>query len=273
MGSTDTQSVTIKNVVGSVLNGNSTVSFSINSLNTPPTNQPIDTIIITTFTQDGLAIDYCDKGMVYGLLPRVIPSTQFLIGEQNNNPMIVNQQYTIKFNITTVTPMSQSDNAVIVFPTGTTISNINNATTTSTFGISKTTFIDQNLSVYFSGNTTLNSSRNWYISISNFVAPPSTAPTDNFVFYVMSKGYPRMVATQSLTVSVSSLSGSVVLSNSTVNQPASYTFSITINDPITPAGQIKIFFPSVLTLAITSSCASISGSFINPFPTCTFMSS
>jgi hypothetical protein len=273
VGSNDTQTVTLKNVVNSTLNANSTISFSINSLNTPPTNQPIDTIQITTYTPSGMAIDYCDKGMVNGLLPRVIPSSQFLIGEQNNNPMVVNQQYTIKFNITTVTPMSQSDNVVIVFPTGTTISNINNATASSTILISKTTFIDQNLTVYFSGTTTLNSSRVIFISISNFVAPPSTAPTDNFVLYIMSKGYPRMVATQSLTATVSFLTGSVILSNYTVNLPTSYTFTITNNDPFTPAGQIKIFFPKVLTINITSSCASISGIFMNAFPNCTYMAS
>jgi len=187
--------------------------------------------------------------------------------------MIVNQQYTIKFNITTVSPMSQSDSVVIVFPTGTTISNINNASASSTILISKTTFIDQNLTVYFTGTTTLNSGRVIYISISNFVAPPSTAPTDNFVLYIMSKGYPRMVASQSLTATVSSLSGSVSLSNYTVNQPTSYTFTITSNDPLTPAGQIKIFFPKVLTINITSSCASLSGTFMNAYPTCTYMAS
>ena len=74
MGSTDTQTVTLKNVVNSTLNWNSVISFSINSLNTPPTSQPIDTIQITTYTSSGMAIDYCDKGMVYGLLPKVIPS-------------------------------------------------------------------------------------------------------------------------------------------------------------------------------------------------------
>ena len=187
--------------------------------------------------------------------------------------MVVNQQYTIKFNITTVTPMSQSDNAVIVFPTGTTISNINNATTGSTIGISKTTFIDQALTVFFSGTTTLNSSRNIYISISNFVAPPSTAPTDNFVLYIMSKGYPRMVASQSLTATVSTLSGSVLLSNYTVNQLTSYVFTITNNGPITPYGQIKIFFPKVLGITINSSCASLSGTFMNAYPSCTYMAS
>ena len=187
--------------------------------------------------------------------------------------MVVNQQYTIKFNITTVTPMSQSDNVVIVFPTGTSISNINNATTSSTILISKTTYIDQNLTVYFSGTTTLNSSRVIYISISNFVAPPSTAPTDNFVLYIVSKGYPRMVATQSITAIVSNLTGSVMLSNYTVNQPTSYTFTITNNDALTPAGQIKIFFAKVLTISITSSCASLSGTFMNAYPTCTYMAS
>jgi hypothetical protein len=169
--------------------------------------------------------------------------------------MIVNQQYTIKFNITTVTPMSQSDNAVIVFPTGTTISNINNATLGSTIGINRTTYINQNLTVFFSGTTTINSSRNFFISISNFVAPPSTAPTDNFVLYIMSKGYPRMMASQSLTATVSNVTGSVLLNNSTVNQLTSYVFSITNNDPITPFGQIKIFFPKVLIININSSCA------------------
>lgn len=273
MGSTDTQTVTIKNVASSTLNGNTSISFSINSLNTPPTNQPIDTITVTTYTSNGSAIDYCDKGMVYGLLPRVIPSSQFIIGEQNNNPMIVNQQYTIKFNLTTVTPMSQSDNVVIIFPTGTTISNINNATTGSTIGINRTTYTDQNLTVYFSGTTALNSSRNIYISVSNFVAPPSTAPTDNFVLYIMSKGYPRMIASQSLTASVNTLSGSVVLSNYTVNQPSSYTFTITISDPLTAAGQIKIFFPKVLTLGNSSSCASLSGTFMFASPICSSMAS
>lgn len=88
-GSTVTSMVTFSNVVSSPLVPGSTITFSIANFIAPPTNYPSDSIPVTTFS-GGSAIDTCNA-TVYGLVPLVIPSNQFLVSELNNEPMVVNK--------------------------------------------------------------------------------------------------------------------------------------------------------------------------------------
>jgi hypothetical protein len=123
-------------------------SFSINNFISPPTNQPADAISVTTYTGTS-AIDTCNA-YITGLLPLTIPSSQFFITELNDEPMVVNQQYTIKFDITTLTIISQADSIVITFPAGTSINNFANA------GIGGTVSFNQATTTYYSQILTLN---------------------------------------------------------------------------------------------------------------------
>lgn len=81
-GSTAFAMVTFSNVVSASLSPGSIISFSINSFYAPPTNQPADAIVVTTYTGSS-AIDTCNA-YVTGLIPQTIPSSQFFISEINN---------------------------------------------------------------------------------------------------------------------------------------------------------------------------------------------
>lgn len=79
VGNVASSLVTASNLVTAVQNPGAILSFSINNLNSPPTNQAADGILITTFTNSGASIDSCNA-FVTGLVPQVIPSSQFLVG-------------------------------------------------------------------------------------------------------------------------------------------------------------------------------------------------
>ena len=70
--------MTLSNVVSSNLAPASTIGFSINSFNSPPTNQAVDPVVVTTYTSSGASIDQC-TAYVTGLQPKTIPSNQFII--------------------------------------------------------------------------------------------------------------------------------------------------------------------------------------------------
>jgi len=184
---------------------------------------------------------------------------------------VVNQIYTLKFDITTIMMISLSDTVVINFPTGTSINSFATASMGGTIGINQTasSYLNQQLTVSFTGSGNL-APQQIYIYISNFVAPPSTATTNDFVLYFMTNGYPRMTATQSITAVTNTLIGTVAMALSTVNQPTTYGFSITINDPITSSGQLKILFPSVLSITATTTCAALSGTLMALTPNCSY---
>lgn len=189
--------------------------------------------------------------------------------------MVVNKQYTITFDITITDIISSTDYVTIAFPAGTTISNFPSATIGATLGINTatTTYSSQVLTVYFQGSITIPASSQIFITISNFIAPPSTQTTGNFVFtFLSSGGYPKMVSYQTITAVTGELSGLVVPTVSTVNLVTSYDFSITIDDPITSSGIFKITFPTILTVANSTSCASITGTNLASSPICTFNS-
>lgn len=76
-GSTTFAVVTFSNVVSAPLATGSTISFSINNFYAPPTNQPADAIVVTTYTGSS-SIDTCNA-YVTGLIPQTIPSSQFFI--------------------------------------------------------------------------------------------------------------------------------------------------------------------------------------------------
>jgi hypothetical protein len=74
--------VTFSNVVPSALLPGASISFSISNFYSPPTNQPLDAITVTTYTGSS-SIDTCNA-YVTGLIPKTIPSAQFFITEINN---------------------------------------------------------------------------------------------------------------------------------------------------------------------------------------------
>ena len=79
-----------------------------------------------------------------------------------------------------------------------------------------------------------------------------------------------MTGTQTITAIAGSLSGSTTATVTTVNIATSYKLSITISNALTSAGQVKVVFPSILSIASSTSCASLSGSNMAVGPTCAY---
>lgn len=187
--------------------------------------------------------------------------------------MIVNQMYTLKFGITTLDIISLSDYFVITFPAGTSINNFASATLGGTIGFNSfsSTYYNQVLTLYMQGSGILAAGQ-IYITISNFVAPPSVLTTDNFVLQIISNNYPKMVSYQSLQASTGSITGSVSITSPTVNLVTSYTFSIKISNSLTPNGRLKIILPSIIGVNINSTCGVLTGNYMNTIPICTYNS-
>jgi hypothetical protein len=100
----------------------------------------------------------------------------------DDNPMVVNQIYTIKFNIVTLDIISTSDYFVITLPTGTSITSFSTAAVggTVTFNTATSTYFNQVLTLYMVTGADNLTPQPIFITISNFVAPPSTLATGNF---------------------------------------------------------------------------------------------
>lgn len=112
----------------------------------------------------------------------------------------------------------------------------------------------------------------FFITVSNFVAPPNVLTTNNFLFQIVSNGFPRMNSYQSITAVTGAVSGSVVMVNTVVNSVTRYSFTITISNLITSSGKIIITFPSILSLIVSNKCAILSGTSISSSPDCTYNS-
>lgn len=102
-----------------------------------------------------------------------------------------------------------------------------------------------------------------FITISGFVAPPNTLSTGNFQIQILSNGYPRMVGYRSIQAVTGSISGNATMGTSTVNALSTYSFSITLSDPITAQGYFLLAFPSVLGLSNSTSVVISSSSMVS----------
>jgi hypothetical protein len=151
VGDIGTSTVTVTNLFSSKIPVNTVISFSIINFFAPPTNQPIDNIIITSQSSNSYNIDSCGE-YVSGLIPSTIPSSQFIITSNTGSQLTVNQQYTIRLNITTIDIINQLDYFTLTFPTGSVVSLIS-ANINSNVGINKVnaTFSDPTLTMYMAG--------------------------------------------------------------------------------------------------------------------------
>ena len=189
---------------------------------------------------------------------------------------MVNSVSSIKFDITTTDLVSISDYITITLPSSVSLSTFNSAAVSTTFGIdsTKTSYAYPTISVYFpttTGISQLPAGSNIFITVPNFVAPPSTQNTADFTLnYLSSSGYPKMTSTQTITAVAGTLSGTVAPTNAAISQVTTYTFSVTIPNPLTSSGSIKIAFPSQLSVANNPSCAVLTGTSMALGPTCTY---
>lgn len=140
------------------------------------------------------------------------------------------------------------------------------------FNIARSTFFNNLLTLYMTGAGNINPGR-MFITITNFVAPPSTLRTGNFILNITnSNSFPKMISENQIVASPGSINGTTSVAVSTVNAVTSYTFSISLGDPITSDGKIKIVFPSSVGVSGTISCTVLSGTDLRSSPTCAYNS-
>jgi hypothetical protein len=82
----------------------------------------------------------------------------------------------------------------------------------------------------------------------------------------MRNGYLKMTGTARIQALPSSILGTVSNTIKTVFASTSYIFNITLNDPLSSAGYIKIIFPNEIILPTTLN-GIISGTSLNSNPT------
>ena len=264
--------VTLSNVVSVPLVAGSTISFSINNFNSPPTNEAVDAVVVTTYTSTGASIDQC-TAYVSGLQAKTIPSNQFIVAEQSSNPFVVNSVTTVTFSITTIDIIGYSDYITIDLPSGTTLTTFSSTNVLSTVGLDypRISFSTPTLSIYMTGTGTLTAGFQIFFNVANFQAPPSTLTTSNFVLtFLSSSGFPKMASTQTIIAVTSTLSGTSSATLTTVNLQTSYVFSVTTAGAISSSGSIKLVFPTILGVANSTACAVFSGTGMVSAPTCTY---
>ena len=92
----------MSNIFSSQINAGDTFSFQIINFLSPPTNEPVDSIKITSYTNissSSYKINTCTD-YVTGLIPNVISSIS--ITNSANTSLTVNKVYTIRFAFDTV---------------------------------------------------------------------------------------------------------------------------------------------------------------------------
>jgi hypothetical protein len=241
--------------------------FQISGIISPPTNYSIYDIITISSVVNGYLIDTC-TAPVTGLQPNVF--TMSIGPNPSTTPIVVNKNVSLRFSINLVDTVNANDTFLIVFPTGTKISNatfsgILNFTgasiTGTTASVSQATSSKNNAS---SAGTSLN------ITFSTVTAPASTQVTSPIYFYINRDGNTKMVGSSTIQANTNSLTFTVTPNSNLVNQNTTYVFAISITDPLLSSGRIKIDFPSTISQVWTSSsCATVTGTSMSATPTCT----
>lgn len=261
VGSPSTNTISISNIFSTSVSAAFQLSF--NSFLSPPTGQPSDPIVITSYTNSS-KVDACTT-FVTGLQPNTFNS----LTATPSTTMTVNKMVGLRFDMGLADTVDQNDVFTIVFPTGTSFTYasilgtgifLTPVITGQTVSISQdTTFLKT-----FSKNS------NYTINFYNFKAPPSTQVSSPIVLRVLRNSYPKMTGSVTVQAVASTLNASVSAAVSTVWANTTYSFVVNISDSLSSSGTIKIVFPASVTLSITSSnCATLLGLGVNSSPLCT----
>lgn len=229
----------------------------------PPSPQQIDLITMTSYI-NGYQVDTCS---VYpqGLIPNVMG-----LSISVSSTIFVNQVYSLKFSVSLVDFINNANTFIIVFPTGSIITLVN---LTSQITINNIQLVNGTNITFSQPATPARTSIPGNVlnfTFNNYTAPPSTLVTNNFTFGILKGGSFSQIGYATLQANPSNLTFTVIPLVSTINQNTTYQFTITITDAITSNGMLLITFPNTITLGFTSnSCASSTGTLMNPTPNCT----
>lgn len=157
--------------------------------------------------------------------------------------MIVNQKVGVMINMTFADTVDENDQFQIIFPNSLNVS-YTNVTGSGSFGssslVGKTLSVTQNTAASITYYTQQFIVINFY----TLTAPSNTRISDPITVNLIRNGYLKMTGTASIQALPSSISGAVNNTIKTVFASTSYIFNITLNDPLSSAGHIKIIFPN-----------------------------
>ena len=206
--------------------GTASYQFGILSFLSPPTTSPSDTVSITSYS-GGNKIDACTAS-ISGLTVRTFSS--FTITDINGLALTVNQQEALKLTFTLVDTLSGSDYFTVQFPSGTTFSFDSSTVTGTPAAVVKTSatynpitrlatiYMSDPSKTYFSGSTVS-------LTLGYYTAPTSILPTEGIVatiYRAASKA--KMTGTASIVAQESVLTGSLTVTNKTINANTAYLF-------------------------------------------------
>lgn len=222
---------------------NSSLSFSIGPLFSPPTTSPPDTLTLTSYSSTGYQIDTCTT-RISGLSPQ----SMSLSLSSSSSPLYVNSGTSLVLTFTLADTISRSDYFQLVLPAGSTFSFVAISTINLSIFSSSVAYISSNQTIVmrqaissptrFAGTTCT-------ITIGRYVSPPSTLTTSPFLLqlYDISNGL-KMQGSATLTAVAKPYTLRVEPSSYFINKNASYTFTLTTQDRMLASGMLSIKIPA-----------------------------
>jgi hypothetical protein len=265
-----TQTVTVTSIFSQNITAGSSVSFAIKGLFAPPTTEPVDQLTVTTLDGSSYSIDQ-SVGSISGLLPLLL--TSYSMQTSLSGVMAVNSLGGLTYTFTLPDTLSSSDEFVIVFPSGTSITYL---TTASTIPIQTTTYYSSNTTLVMiqkSINPTYSAGTQVTITFIRYKASPSVRPTDPISFTVYTNGYSKMQASATIAAVYKNYTLDVSATSAIVNSYTSYAFTFSMADPLSPSGYIEVILDPQLCSTTTQSASvqanltvTLSGSSIKSTP-------
>lgn len=236
-------------------------TIQISNIISPPTPTNTDQLRIST-TDGTYSIDSC-SGSVEGLSPNPLTATITQAASQ-----IVNKPVSLTFSITVGDGVSNTVSSYqLVFPP-----EIHLSSQVSLIGL----YVGINPNIQVTGNTVsfvLSSQYNLLLgavvsfTVQTVTLPPSVAPRTIQVS-ILRNARPVQTGVATLTALPSALTFTVTPVIETVNTLTAYVFTITLPDPISSTGMIRIVFPLSIGLTISANCASLQGTNVQASGTC-----
>ena len=188
--------------------------------------------------------------------------------------MTVNSLIPLAFYTSFVSTISQNDYFTLIFPTGSTYAYSSVGGTGQPYDTPVIAGQSVQIKHLISASSVPLHSGDYTLVFRNFLASPSTLPTNNFTMTVYRNNYPILTGTANITAVADTLSNaSAVPAVRTVLTTTSYVFTIPLTQPLSASGMIRITMPSQVTIATNAAnCATLTASVstVNLNPVCSY---
>jgi hypothetical protein len=266
-----TQIVTVSSLFASSLPANKVITIGIQGIFAPPTTEEADSLTVTTCDSSANSID-AQTTTISGLVAQTL--SPYSMQSSLVTAMGVNNYLGgLTFSFTLTDTITLKDYFVVTFPTGTSITSTQNA---STIKLQSVTYNPTSLALTMLQNSTNpNNYAGTVVTITfiRFKAPPSIKPSSPITFTILNNGFSKMIASATITAVANNYTLSAVATSKVVNVFTSYNFSFTMSDALTTTGYFVLILDPQLCArtaqknSITTNLSvSISGTSINSAP-------